>query len=259
MKNGKHIPKKHLGQNWLIDETVIKDMIEEAEIKTDEVVIEVGPGEGVLTQALLQTGATVIAIEKDRDLHQVLMNRFLKYGDQFKLIPQDVRDLNLSEILSKQQYQVVANIPYYISGLLFRTFLTLPKQPHTLTMLVQREVADRIVAADDRQSVLSLSVRAYGQPIKIRNVKAGAFRPIPNVDSAVIQVRNINRDYFLDNNINETRWFQLIKQAFNQKRKTLGKSLKNIVNFDNIQPLKKKRPETLSLLDWVKIYNNVST
>lgn len=251
-----HEHKKNLGQNWLIDQTVVADMVNSSQTGPDATVIEIGPGEGFLTTSLLATGAQVLAIEKDHDLINSLQTKFAREVSvgKFQLIQSDIRDLAINANLVKSPYVVVANIPYYITGLIIRKFLTADLQPQSMTLLVQREVADRIVAVDHKQSVLSLSVAVYGQARKIRNVKAGAFRPIPTVDSAVITITNINRDWFRDHKIDETRFFTVIKQAFNQKRKTLGATL----NLVRSHPLAGLRPEDISLDQWPVIIAELS-
>ena len=247
MSNYQH--KKNLGQNWLVDLTVADDMITTVDFSDTNTVIEVGPGEGALTHKLLDVGAKVIAIEKDRDLHELLEQKFSAYNDQFQLIKADIRDINLENVVQSNSYHVIANIPYYLTGLIIRLFLESATQPKSMTLLMQREVVDRIIANDDKESVLSLSVKAYGHPIKIRNVKAGAFRPIPSVDSAVLHISNISRDWFRANQLDETRFFKTIKQAFNQKRKTLRSSLSNF----KLGQYSTDRPEDLSLDDWAVI------
>ena len=248
-----HIHKKNLGQNWLIDKTVIQDIITAADLTRNDTVVEIGPGEGALTKSLLATGSNVIAVEKDRDLIDGLKTKFDQY-DNFTLIQADVRDLDLMSLLPKN-YKLIANIPYYITGLIIRMFLEAHQQPQEMILLMQREVADRIIATDHKESLLSLSVKVYGQPTKIRNVKAGAFRPIPSVDSAVIRISDISRSRFVDNNVNETRFFTIIRQAFNQKRKTLRKTLSDLVSFPANSQLNSRRPESLPLDEWLEIMN----
>ena len=157
--------------------------------------------------------------------------------------------------LLPKNYKLIANIPYYITGLIIRMFLEAHQQPQEMILLMQREVADRIIATDHKESLLSLSVKVYGQPTKIRNVKAGAFRPIPSVDSAVIRISDISRSRFVDNNVNETRFFTIIRQAFNQKRKTLRKTLSDLVSFPANSQLNSRRPESLTLDEWLEIMN----
>ena len=155
----------------------------------------------------------------------------------------------MQDLTDGQDHLVIANIPYYITGLLLRLFLTAKSKPQSMTVLVQREVADRIIASDGKESVLSLSVKCFAKVQKVRNVKAGAFRPIPKVDSAVIKLDEISDDWFKQNNITEAAFFNTIKQAFNQKRKTLRSTL----GLPDTNQLHSARPETLSLTDWVKV------
>lgn len=256
MMNSNMKAKKQFGQNWLIDQTVVRDMVEASQVKPGEIVVEIGPGQGVLTEALLKAGATVIAIEKDRDLIPILEEKFGRPTSKLVILERDVRDIDIADIVGNQPYKVVANIPYYITGLIIRQFLSSDHQPRSMTLLVQREVADRIVAPtvisnhQGKHSVLSLSVAVFGNPHKVRNVKAGAFRPIPKVDSAILQINDISQNWFSDNQISKGQFFKVIKNGFNQKRKTLSASLGITDKYS------RSRPEDLNLENWVEIIND---
>lgn len=239
--------KKQFGQNWLVDNSVIADMLLINSIQPGDLIVEIGPGKGALTKALLEHQARVIAVEKDRDLIPLLREEF-ESDDNLELINEDIRDLDIKKLTNESQYRVIANIPYYITGLLIRKFLSDSHQPISVTFLTQREVTDRIVATDNKESVLSLSVKAYGKPIKVRNVKAGAFRPIPSVGSAVLHINSVSRRFFIENNLDEDLFFATIKKAFNQKRKTLQSSI-NLLNHHHSST----RPEDLELEDWIEV------
>lgn len=248
--------KKQFGQNFLTDIHAIQKMCDAAHVQEEDFVVEIGPGKGVLTSALLERGATVCVIEKDNDLIPILEERFFKEVEnkKLKIIHKDVRDISVDD-LPNNGYKLVANIPYYITGEIIRDFLTRENKPTSITLLVQDEVAKRI-CQENKGSLLRLSVLAYGEPKYIKRVKAGSFNPPPKVDSAIIHISNISRDKF--ENVNEEIFFEVLHVAFNQKRKTLLKSLsskysKDLVlqslNSANIDP--KTRPEELSLSDWL--------
>src|SRR3989344_4765121 len=157
--------KKSLGQHFLKDTAVIDDIILAGNIEREDIILEIGPGEGVLTRALLLTGAHVISVEKDDRLIPELQKKFGKEiaTKQLELIHADILDLELPHI-AKTRYKVVANIPYYITGQILRRFLESDREPQSMTLLVQKEVAERIIARDGKESLLSLSVKIYGEP-----------------------------------------------------------------------------------------------
>lgn len=218
--------KKSLGQHFLNSPLVPEWMCAAAEIAMGDIVVEIGPGTGVLTRALLERGANVIALETDARAIAHLKDGFAEAvaSEQLTVIDQDVRELDVRTIpgLTDHGYKVVANIPYYLSGLLFRVFLESPLQPSTLVYLVQKEVAKRITADTSRgekESLLSLSVKLYGQVTYVRTVSRGHFTPPPNVDSAIVAVQNISRERLAG--LAESEFFALLHQAFGQKRKQL--------------------------------------
>jgi len=176
--------KKTYGQNFLVDHSVVGKIIAAADIKSGDAVLEIGPGTGVLTQALVDAGALVTAVEADRDLIGPLKEKF---GDAINLIHGDILNLPALPVLPAN-YKLVANIPYNItSDILFR-FLTQEPRPSRMVLMVQREVADRIAAKPPETSLLSIVCQTYADVKKIVNVPKGAFRPIPKVDSAVIRL-----------------------------------------------------------------------
>jgi 16S rRNA (adenine1518-N6/adenine1519-N6)-dimethyltransferase len=217
-----------LGQHFLVNPIVARTVAEGAEIARGVRVLEIGPGTGALTSALLALGAEVTAIEKDVALVARLKVTFageIARG-QLKLIEADVRDVD-PETLFTGPYVLAANIPYYITGEIIRRFLTTSRKPQTMSLLIQKEVADRIVARDHKESLLSLSVKAFGTPRVLRRVPPGNFAPPPSVDSAVLQISNISGQFFTD--IDESRFFELIRAGFSSKRKLLSRNLRNVV------------------------------
>lgn len=228
--------KKSLGQHFLNHRSHLNAVADAADIKTGEVVVEIGPGEGTLTAVLLERGAKVVALEKDSRLIDVLKEKFK--GQHFKVIEGDALEYEPTF----KNYKVVGNVPYYITGALFKKFLSSTKQPSTLVFLVQKEVAERI-AREKKESILSLSVKAYGTPKYIKTVPKGAFVPPPKVDSAILLVSGISRKNFKSKKAEE-KFFELIKKAFGQKRKMLRAT----ISIDS-----SSRPEDLSLSEWLEL------
>lgn len=261
-----HRAKKSLGQNFLRSKTVVYRMIKESKVLEGDIVLEIGPGKGVLTEVLLENKVKVIAVEKDDNLFEILKEKFSKQIEdgQFFLIHEDILNLSAEEIFSFAKlkagsYKLIANIPYNITGEIIRKFLEEKNQPRLMALLVQKEVAERIVAHDKKESILSISVKAYGNPRKIMTVKRELFSPSPNVDSAVLLVENISTDFFNKNNISRENFFKIVKTGFAHKRKMISGNLKEIFKDKageiftktNISP--KARAEDLNLSDWEKI------
>jgi 16S rRNA (adenine1518-N6/adenine1519-N6)-dimethyltransferase len=242
-----------LGQHFLNAQWVARDLVKSVHIN-DEPVIEVGPGRGALTKELLAQGARVIAIEKDTELVPVLQETFKDemQKKQLTVIEGDIRDVT-PDSLGIEKYVVAANIPYYITGEIIRHFLTAPKQPRAMSLLIQKEVAERIVARDGKESILSLSVKAFGKPSIVAKVPAGCFNPPPRVDSAILLVEDISRDFF--DTIKEEDFFKVIKAGFASKRKMLAGNLKGLFG-DSAAVLKecgidvKIRAEDVKLDQW---------
>lgn len=240
--------KKHLGQHFLTAPSVASDMVLAGEVHQNDTVIEIGPGTGMLTKELLNTGAHVIAIEKDEECIPKLQESFQTYieNGQFELIFGDIREFEVPNT----PYKLIANIPYYITGEIIRTFLEKDEKPQNMVLLVQKEVAERI-ARSEKESLLSLSVKAFGAPTYVKTVKAGSFHPKPKVDSAILSISNISGAFF--DTITEEDFFAVLHQAFSQKRKQVGGTLKEIIPIENLPVDPKTRPEDITLSDWKKI------
>jgi 16S rRNA (adenine1518-N6/adenine1519-N6)-dimethyltransferase len=262
--------KKSLGQNFLKSKAALRAMIEAANIdveaKDKGVILEIGPGKGALTEALLEQGTHVVAVEKDDRLIEVLKERFKENiaSKQLQILPGDALKFDPSTIVSPENktYKIVANIPYYITGQFFKHYLTDKNQPQNIVVMVQKEVAHRIVARDNKESLLSLSVKCYGVPRYVMTVQKKYFSPIPKVDSAIIAVDNISREFF-DNSsgsVPEDKFFEIIKAGFAHKRKVLISNLEKIAPREKVQSIFKKlnisekiRAEDLSLTLWKSI------
>jgi len=258
--------KKHLGQHFLNSQSAINAIVEAGEIKKTDIILEIGPGRGILTTALLTKAKQVIAVEKDVDLMPELQNKFSKEitSGRLYLISQDVLNLNFEKYRIKTNgYKLIANIPYYITGQIFRKFLETQHQPNQIVVLIQKEVAERIIAKDKKESLLSLSVKAYGEPKIIKVVKAGSFSPPPKVDSAILAINNISKKFFSD--LDEKTFFHLIHLGFAHKRKQLVPNLAQAYNREKIISALEKlrisktiRAEDLSIDNWQKLANYLS-
>lgn len=260
-------PKKSLGQNFLKSERALNKIIESGEVGPDDLILEVGPGKGALTEKILEAGASVLAIEKDSDLINFLNEKFSKniVSGQLKIINEDILKFDEKNcvILQGKNYKVIANIPYYITGEIIRKFLTTENHPKTMVLLVQKEVAERIVANDKKESILSVSVKAYCDPVFVETVKAGSFVPMPEVDSAIIKFENINKTNFA--NLDEKLFFEVIKTGFSSKRKMLKGNLKNKFGatliekvFEELKFDAKIRAENLKVGDWILLVNKIT-
>lgn len=203
-------------------------MLAAANVAAGDVVLEVGPGKGVLTKALLTAGARVIAIEKDPRMVALLKEELESAisSGSLTLIEGDALAAKLTK-LGTGAYKIVANIPYYITGELMRHFFERTHHPSSITLLVQKEVAER-VARSKKESVLSLSVKAYGHPTYVGTVKAGSFSPPPKVDSAILHISDVSRGAWRHPE-DERRFFTLVKAGFSSKRKKLAGNLKGVV------------------------------
>ncbi|MBP9855986.1 MAG: ribosomal RNA small subunit methyltransferase A [Candidatus Pacebacteria bacterium] len=241
--------KKSLGQNWLRNEKIVGEIVAAANLKASETVVEVGPGQGVLTAPLLEAGVKVIAIEKDDSLIELLQVKFKKEikAGQLEIIHHDA--LEFDPILINQPYKIVANLPYYITGEFLKKFLTTPHQPELMVLMLQREVAERIVARDKKESVLSMSVKVYGTPKYVRLVSKGNFQPVPKVDSAILSIEKINKNNF--KNLSEEKFFRVLKMGFSSKRKQLKNNLD--LSGELLEHYGNKRAEDLQLTDWLKL------
>jgi 16S rRNA (adenine1518-N6/adenine1519-N6)-dimethyltransferase len=250
--------KKSLGQNFLKSKEAIRTIVSAAELKEGETVLEVGPGKGILTGELLAEAEKVIAVEKDSRLIDLLKEKFSMEIEKqrFELIEKDI--LEFDETILKSPYKLVANIPYYITGQLLRKFLESERQPERMVLMLQKEVAERIVARDLKESILSISVKAYSTPKYIMKVARKYFSPEPNVDSAILLIDDISKDFFKD--IPEKKFFEVVKLGFAHKRKMLMGNLSEKFNKEKLEKLflenkipPKSRAEDIKLEDWKKI------
>jgi 16S rRNA (adenine1518-N6/adenine1519-N6)-dimethyltransferase len=258
--------KKSLGQHFLRSERALNTIIESAKLDEEDLVLEIGPGQGVLTEKLLQRAGKVIAIEKDDGLYDFLQEKFKnEIGNQgLTLVHEDI--LNFSSL--NTPYKLVANIPYNLTGAILEKFLSTDREPALIVLLVQKEVAERIVARDGKESILSISVKAYGKPHYAEKVLAGSFVPAPKVDSAIITIEKISKNFFNSPNgrFSEKDFFDLLHAGFKSKRKKLSSNLathfskeKVLRAFQKLKLDENLRAEDVSLGTWQKLSLELTT
>jgi len=262
--------RKGLGQHFLIDRGVLEIILEAAALTPDDLVIEVGPGLGVLTRELAKRAGRVIAVELDDRLAAALKedltflhNVIVVNGDILKLDPVDLlREVGLIvEPGSPASYRVVANLPYYITAPVLRHFLEAALKPQSMVVMVQKEVAETIAARPGRMSLLSVSVQFYGEPVIVDYVPAASFYPVPEVDSAVLKI-----DVCPEPRVavgDEDGFFRLVRAGFSAARKQLVNSLARGLGMSRIEVLPflekagiepKRRAETLALDEWARLW-----
>jgi len=260
MSEGKFQHKKSLGQHFLTSEIVPKWMCEAGAVAGGDTVFEIGPGLGMLTKEILARGAKVIALEADKRAIELLQEQYAEQITEGNLLLHhgDARTLNLTDLgLKNNQYKAIANIPYYLSGHLFRTLLESDCQPSDLVFLVQKEVAERI-SRDPKESLLSLSIKVFGTPKYIRTVSKGHFTPPPAIDSAIIAISNINQHNFAHRD--SQLFFDLIHLGFAARRKQLLGNLSRryprsmLTNiFSTLALSSAVRAEDLTLEKWLEL------
>ena len=264
-------PNKTYGQNFLKSPAVAERMVDAAEISSADLVLEIGPGKGALTEKLLARARQVFAVEKDERLVFYLT---LKFKDEFKnnklvIIGADILKFDPAAVgLQAGGYKIVANIPYYITGEFLRHFLSEVVSPSKMVLMVQKEVADRILGRNPKatnalglkESILSISIKTYGEPKYLETVDAELFTPKPKVDSAIIAIDKISKDFFAD--VSEERFFSVVKRGFAHKRKLLTNNLeiitaagKKVLADCDIAP--NARAENLSLRQWKYLAKNL--
>ena len=249
-------PKKALSQNFLIDANIVKKIVRMAEIQPGDEVLEIGPGPGALTSVLLDAGATVYAIEKDR-LFASSLNRLQTTDGRLKVYSADALEFPLDQIPAKK---VVANLPYHITTPLLERMFTFGFS--SLTLMVQKEFAERLLGKPGTKEISSLTIftQFYARLKDSFTVSSGCFYPKPKVDSAVIRL-----DKHPAPLKNPEPFFKLVRRAFQQRRKMLTSSLKEYYPVEKIKdalsaiPFRSDaRPEMLSLEEWIAFFNEIS-
>ncbi len=255
-------PKKGLGQNFLIDEGFLQKIVEEAQVKEADEVLEIGAGMGALTRHLAANAGKVTAVEIDTMLIPIL-KKVLKESRNVRLIQGDIMEIEPDELADKCGYKVVANIPYYLTSNLIRKLLEAPHKPVLIALTIQKEVALRICAEPGNMSLLSLGVQIYGKPKIAFTIPATAFYPEPSVDSALLIVDLFDQPIIPAELLDS--FFKLAKAVFMQKRKMLHNALKGapglgngkadeLLGISGIDP--DRRAQTLALQEWYLLAKN---
>lgn len=256
--------KKSLGQNFLQHPHIADMLIESIDIKAGEHILEIGPGTGVLTRQLLKKGAVVTAVEKDDRAIPLLSETFKEEigSGALRIIHGDALTFTSDTLSLSVPYKIAANIPYYITGALLEHALTMTPPPTDIAVLVQKEVAERI-ARDKKESILSLSVKVFGIPSYVARVARGNFHPVPNVDSAILSIRNISHSNFT--NAPQNAFFSIVKTGFSEKRKMVAKNLTRLVPQEQVLRAlahanidMKTRAEDIPLKQWVLLAEYLS-
>jgi 16S rRNA (adenine1518-N6/adenine1519-N6)-dimethyltransferase len=263
--------KKGLGQHFLINSGVLKNILRAADLSSEDLVLEVGPGIGVLTHELVQQAGWVIAIEVDKKMAEALRETLAPHQN-FTILNQDVLKIEPGELIEKEipnlpisiqdphKYKLVANLPYYITQPIIRHFCEAELKPQSMTMMVQKEVAKNIVAEPGDMSILAISVQYYGKPRIMGYVAAANFYPAPKVDSAILQISLYPRPPWQVNSVDN--FFKIVRAGFCAARKQILNSLTQgleISRSDALNWLERagvephKRAETLSLAEWASL------
>ena len=265
--------RKGLGQHFLIDEEVLKLVTSAAELIPTDVIMEIGPGLGVLTKELARQAGWVVTIELDSKLAAILKQTLASFNN-VTIINEDILQIDPEVLLKEQRerfspaisspfsYKVVANLPYYITSLVLRHFLEASLKPQIMVVMVQKEVAEAIVAEPGQMSVLSVSVQFYGQPKIISYVPARCFYPAPEVDSAILRVTLYSKPVV--DVTDETSFFRLVRAGFTTPRKQICNSLAQGLGLPKAEVLSllekanialQRRAETLTLAEWAQLWH----
>jgi len=265
---------RHLGQHILVDPSAVVKIVDAAELDPTDLVLEVGPGPGTLTVPLAERAGEVVAVELDERMLP-LLREALAGHDNVRVVQGDILDQDVAALVEQRPYKVVANLPYYITSAVLRHLLTASLRPRRLVVTVQREVADRIVGLpgrrqrhkqEQRMSLLAVSVQFYGRPHVVARIPAGAFRPVPAVDSSVVRIDTY--DPLPWGVADEALLFEVARAGFAQSRKQLRNALRLGLSFPDdqidaalaradIDP--RRRAETLTMEEWAALANALSS
>lgn len=269
--------KKRLGQVFLKNRKYVEKIVSALDILPKELIIEIGPGSGILTEALLKTKARIISIEKDPFFCKLLEEKFKNYNN-LHIIQADIRDILISKLqmqnsknilnskiqLGGSNYKLTGNIPYYLTSYLFRLLINLEKKPKLIVLMVQKEVALRIVAKPPKMNLLAALIQAFFKPEIVCYVSKNSFWPKPKVDSAIIKMTPLRP--FYKNKKEKEKFIRMIKIGFSQPRKLFINNLFEVLQIKKeiLESLLKKfnlqlnvRPQELSLNQWFSIWQTV--
>jgi len=257
-------PNFTYGQNFLVDETVLDNIVEASGVSLKDQVLEIGPGIGNLTEKLLQKAGFVLSVEKDKKFLPIL-RKLKKKNKNFEFQIEDVLKFNFQEFFikrTKKDYRVVANIPYFITGKILQILLAAKHKPVSITLLTQKEVSKNIIAKEGKMSIPAIAVQIFGKPSIIKNVKASSFYPAPKVDSSILHIEVFRKPKYKIEN--EKKFFRVVKACFSGKRKQIHNTLVNNLHLKKelvnniLSGLKIKpaaRPQELSIEDWINLTN----
>ncbi len=258
-------PNKAFGQNFLVDRSILLHIVEAAEIHPGDQVLELGAGTGVLTRELAKRARRVAAVELERNMLSLLAGTTRDYTN-VELIERNLLYVDPAEIFGSEPYKLVANLPYYITAPTFRHFLESANPPRLIVVMVQYEVAQRIVAEPGDLSLLGVSIQFYGKPKIIAHVPARAFYPMPKVDSAILRV-DMKDEVPLTRKQRDS-FFHLVQAGFSERRKQLHNSLAHGLHRKNVEVQARllaanidpsRRAETLSIEDWLRLWHQMET
>jgi 16S rRNA (adenine1518-N6/adenine1519-N6)-dimethyltransferase len=262
--------RKGLGQHFLVNSAILKRILEAADLSSSDLVIEVGPGIGVLTHELVQRAGWVLAVEIDRKMVEIL-GETLRPHRNFSLLNRDILEIEPGNLIAEEKanfprgtdaadYKLVANLPYYITQPIIRHFCEAALKPQSMTVMVQKEVARNIVATPGEMSILAVSVQYYGQPRILSYVPAANFYPQPKVDSAILQINLYPRPRY---QVASTReFFRVVRAGFCAARKQIVNSLGQGLEIQRVEALSlleksgvdpRRRAETLDLEEWASL------
>jgi 16S rRNA (adenine1518-N6/adenine1519-N6)-dimethyltransferase len=264
-------PKKRLGQHFLIDESVLERILSAAELSPGDIVVEVGPGLGILTEGLARQGTKVIAVEFDAKLVALLKKRLaafpdvrIVHADILKVTPGQLLKDNLGASELTRGYKVIANLPYYITSPILSHFLEAQPRPLEMVIMVQKEVGEAIAAAPGNMRLLSVKTQFYSRPAIITYVPAASFYPPPKVDSAILRLDVYPRPPLIKSGVLDAdSFFDIVMHAFSAPRKQLRNSLAHSLEMPPSQVASllekagieaKRRAETLSLDEWRELW-----
>jgi 16S rRNA (adenine1518-N6/adenine1519-N6)-dimethyltransferase len=253
--------RKSLGQHFLIDGEVLGIIVKTAELSSEDTVIEVGPGLGILTRELARRAGNVVAVELDKELASLLQRQLSSLAN-LRVINADILKAKLSQLLGgKSDYKVVANLPYYITSPVLRYFVESTPKPSLMVMMVQKEVGEAIVAGPGKMSLLAVSLQMYSKPKIVSYVPAQSFYPQPKVDSVILRFDMLKEPAVEVADTNN--FFEVVKCGFSSPRKQIHNSLAHGLGIkaSEVAPLLKqadidpqRRAETLSLKEWARLY-----
>jgi 16S rRNA (adenine1518-N6/adenine1519-N6)-dimethyltransferase len=250
------VPRKSLGQNFLHDPNMLDKIISIAELTPDDLVLEVGPGTGLLTERIAKAAKQITSIEVDERL-QPLLEEIVAQHPNLTIRYQDILTLDVNKLYENRPYVVVANLPYYITSAIMRHLLESDHRPSRMVLTMQMEVAERMIAKPDDMSILSVSVQFFGRPQIAARLKPSVFWPRPEVDSAVVRIDTYDQP-IVDVPSNQT-FFRVVRAGFGQKRKQLKNAIASGLGLNSEQTAaifgaskidSRRRAETLTLDEW---------